>query len=139
MVCPQCSYNNKGAGTCWSCGFQMTEEEVKKIYVLPKKSKKQIKVNQEDIEFFERIWIDRPHYSEVSGEFLGDEFNVCFFSHILTKKAYPRFRHYAKNICLMTYQEHQEWEFTDRKDPKWKELRDEAEELIIEYYNPPII
>ena len=32
MVCPQCSYNNKGAGTCWSCGFQMTEEEVKKIY-----------------------------------------------------------------------------------------------------------
>jgi len=117
----------------------MTPEVAKKVYKIPAKSKKQMKVNEDDIEFFKQIWEERPHYSGVSGAFLGDEFNVVFFSHILTKGAYPRFRHYPKNIVLMTFDEHQEWEFTDRKNPKWNELRDEAEELINEYYNQPIV
>lgn len=139
MICPSCSFNNRGPGKCWACGFQMSPEEEKVVYVIPKKSKKQERISKEDEVFFKQIWATRPHYSEVSGDFLGDEYNPCFFSHILTKAAYPRFRHYEKNICLMTWHEHNEWEFTERKDPKWNELRDEAEELIIEYYNPPVI
>lgn len=139
MVCSGCTYNNKGDGKCWNCGFQMTPEVEKKVYRIPKKSPKRQDVIDEDIAFFQEIWAEREHYSEVSGEFLGDEFNVCFFSHILTKAAYPRFRHFKKNIRLMTYNEHQAWEFTDRKDPIWNDLRDEAEDLVIEYYNPPTI
>ncbi len=96
-------------------------------------------LSENDIEFFKGIWETRPHYSEVSGIFLGDEFNVCFFSHILVKGAFPKFRHNPHNIVLMSFNEHQEWEFTDRKDPKWNEIRDLSEELVIEYYNPPII
>jgi hypothetical protein len=139
MKCLNCGCWNKAKGKCDYCGFQMTPEVFKKAYVIPKKSKKRQEVIDEDITFFKEIWDERPHYSEVSGEFLGDEFNVCFFSHILTKASYPRFRHEKKNILLMSFNEHQSWEFTDRKDPKWNEARDLAEELVIEYYNPPTI
>ncbi len=139
MVCKNCSYHNKKAGTCEICGYVMTIEIEKKVYRIPKKTEKQKKVNEDDIAFFKEIWEKRPHYSEVSGDFLGDEFNVCFFSHILTKGSYPRFRHNKDNIILMSYAEHQEWEFTDRKDQKWTEIRDLSEELVIEYYNPPKI
>jgi hypothetical protein len=115
---------------------RLNKGKPRKIYKIPKKSEKQKKVNAEDLAFFKEIWNERPHYSEVSGEPLGDEFNVCFFSHILTKGSYPRFRHCKKNILLMSFQEHQEWEFADRKDPKWNPVRDLSEELIIEYYKP---
>jgi hypothetical protein len=117
----------------------MTAEVIKKPYRIPKKSEKQKKVTAEDIAFFKEIWDERPHYSEVSGEFLGHEFNVCFMSHILTKGSYPRFRYHKRNIILMSFEEHQEWEFTDRKDPKWNEIRDLSEELVIEYYNKPTV
>lgn len=139
MICPSCTYNNKGEGECYACGFQMTPIVVKEVYRIPKKSKKRQEVIDEDIAFFKEIWKEREHYSEVSGEYLGEEFNVCFFSHVLTKAAYPRFRNYGKNIVLMTYAEHQEWEFTDRKNPKWNDIRDLAEDLVIEYYNKPTI
>jgi hypothetical protein len=139
MICPQCSYSNKGSGKCWACGYPMSPEVPKEVYRIPKRSKKRKLVVDEDISFFEEIWTTRPHKSEVSGAPLGDEFNVCFFSHILSKGAYPRFRHNPKNILLMTFEEHQEFEFTDRKDPKWNDVRDLAEELIIEYYNQPIV
>jgi hypothetical protein len=98
------------------------------------KSEKQKKVTEEDIAFFKEIWAEREHKCQVTGVELGDEFNVVFFSHILTKGSYPRFRHYKKNLILMSFQDHQDWEFTDRKHPKWNPWRDLAEELIIEYY-----
>jgi hypothetical protein len=87
-----------------------------------------------DKEFFLSIWDERKHFSEVGGEFLGHEPKTFFFSHILTKGAYPRFRHNKKNILLMSFEEHQEWEFTDRKDPKWDKVKQLAEELRSEYY-----
>lgn len=137
--CSECGYGNKKDGICECCAHVMKVIEEKKPYRIPKKSEKQKKTTAEDIAFFKEIWDERPHYSEVSGEFLGHDFNVCFFSHTLTKGSYPRFRHLKRNIVLMSFAEHQEFEFTDRKDPKWNEIRDLSEELIIEYYNPPTV
>jgi hypothetical protein len=139
MKCLNCGCLNKGEGKCDLCGHQMTPEVVEEVYVIPKKSKKRQAVIDEDIAFFQEIWAEREHYCEVTGEFLGDEFNVVFFSHLLTKAAYPRFRNYKKNIKLMSFRIHQLWEFSDRKDPMFNDLRDEAEDLVIEYYNPPTV
>jgi hypothetical protein len=98
------------------------------------KSEKQKKVTEQDIAFFKEIWGERPHVCQVTGVELGDEFNVCFFSHILTKGSYPKFRYNKKNLILMSFQAHQDWEFTDRKHPKWQPWKDLSDELIIEYY-----
>lgn len=82
-----------------------------------------------ELKIFKEIWNEREHVSQVSGKHLG-EFNVCFFSHILNKGHYPRFRLDKRNIVLKTTKEHQSWE-TRRHELKeleeWKwvfELRD---------------
>ena len=135
MKCNKCGYHNRGPGKCWACDSQMTEEKEKKPYKIPKVSKKQRKVSDEDWAFWLEIWNERKHKSEVSGEELPREPMAWMFSHVLTKKAYPAFRLNKKNIVLMTYQEHQDWEFGDRQDPKWDKIKALAEELKIEYYN----
>jgi hypothetical protein len=133
--CPSCGCLNKKPGKCELCGGDTgTEEKVKPKYTIPKRNEKGKKTHDEDIAFYKEIWKERPHKSEVSGQPLGDEFNVCFFSHILAKGAFPRFRHYKKNILLKTFDEHHEWETCDRKHPKWNKVRDLMEELLLEYY-----
>ncbi len=101
---------------------------------IKQKSEKQKEVTNKDIAFFKEIWAERDHKCVVTGEDLGDEFNVCFFSHILTKGSYPKFRYNKKNLILMSFQAHHDWEFTDRKHPKWNRFKDLSKELIIEYY-----
>lgn len=129
---PWCEKRHFTSGNyCPICNTGKTE---KKQPTPLKKSEKQKQITQADIAFYEEIWAERPHRCEVTGIGLGEEFNVVFFSHILTKGSYPRFRHNKKNIVLMSFEAHQEWEFTDRKHPKWNRWRDLAEELIIEYY-----
>lgn len=137
--CPGCGCFLKGGNKCDLCGYQIRPEEKKETYRIPKKSKKRQAVIDSDIEFFKEIWEEREHYCEVTGEFLGNEFNVCFFSHTLGKGAYPRFRHYKKNIRLVTPYVHSLWEFSDRKDPRLKQLIEDEDLLKIEYYNQPVI
>lgn len=79
-----------------------------------------MKVSAEDRKFFQEIWKERSHNSEISGQNLGDEYNPVFFSHILTKGSHPKFRHLKENILLMTFFEHQEYEFADRSTPFFK-------------------
>lgn len=114
------------------------DSKPKKRVSIPKQSKKGSQTALKDRKFFQEIWEERPHYSEISGKFLGDEYNPVFFSHILTKAAYPKFRHLKENILLKTFDEHQIWEFSDPTTPKFKEKFKKAlirkGELIIEYY-----
>lgn len=131
MKCEVCG-SLLNARYCNLCGTGKKEKKSPKR--IPHKSDKGKQLTLDDIAFFMEIWAERDHYSEVSGTFLGDEFNPSYFSHILTKAAYPAFRYKKTNIVLMTFKEHQEWEFTDRKHPKWERFRDLEEDLIIEYY-----
>lgn len=89
--------------------------------------------------FFTRLWKERPHFSEVSGQFLGFSLNPAkyfVFSHVLSKGAYPAFRHYSKNIVLMTFEEHQLWEFEahSRLGKEWDWVKLLKEELKREYH-----
>lgn len=56
--------------------------------------------------FFQELWKKRKHYSEVSGEFLGNQFSTIYQHHILGKKKYPQACFDEENIVFLTAQEH---------------------------------
>jgi hypothetical protein len=93
-----------------------------------------------ELDLFKEIFIERPHFSEISGRPLGDELNIRFFSHILTKGAYPSYRLDKRNIKLVHPEEHDTWEFGDRAKlrtlPEWQWVFERADQLKYEYYNP---
>lgn len=61
-------------------------------------------------DFFLQIWRKRPHYSEVSGKWLGSEPLTIFFHHILPKEKYPGASLDEENIVLLTLEEHEQVE-----------------------------
>ncbi len=61
-------------------------------------------------DFFLQIWRKRPHYSEVSGKWLGSEPLTIFFHHILPKEKYPDASLDEENIVLLTLEEHEQVE-----------------------------
>jgi hypothetical protein len=71
-----------------------------------------------ELKLFMDIWEERPHYCEISKKHLGEDFSVTFFSHILTKGAYPQARLDPENILLVSNEIHHLIEFSDRKDER---------------------
>lgn len=57
-------------------------------------------------EFFLSIWKKKPHYSEISGVYLGSEAMSTYFHHILPKEKYPEASLDEENIILLTLDEH---------------------------------
>ena len=57
-------------------------------------------------EMFMKIWKQRLHKSEISGERLGTEPLSIFFHHILPKEKYKQAALDEENIILMTLEEH---------------------------------
>lgn len=80
-------------------------------------------------DIFIEIWNERPHYSEVSGEFLGHELLSWKLDHLLPKAEYPQLRLEKKNIALVTFEEH-ETKTNGRPLPKHQELIDNAKKLF---------
>ena len=75
------------------------------------------------------IWAERPHYSEVSGKYLGEEPLRHFFSHICGKGAHPSIRYEKGNIMLMTIEEHHEWDFGNPLGHQWDKVYERKEEM----------
>jgi len=61
-------------------------------------------------EFFLQLWKRVPHYSQVSGKYLGKEPLSVFFHHILPKEKYPQASEDEENIILLTLEEHDQVE-----------------------------
>ena len=61
-------------------------------------------------EFFLQLWKKFPHYSQVSGKYLGSEPLSVFFHHILPKEKYPQACFDEENIVLLTLEEHDQVE-----------------------------
>ncbi len=70
------------------------------------KSEEDIRRISDQSHFFQQIWGKRPHFSEVSGDFLGNEPLTIFFHHILPKEKYPEACFDEENIILLTLDEH---------------------------------
>lgn len=117
---------------CKACA---SKNPKKKSGLKPPVEKKPFKVSGE-LALFQSIWQTRPHICAVTGEKLG-EFNPWFFSHILPKGMYPKFRLYEKNIVLKSAEMHHKWETSAHsdleKDPRWIPILKLREELLEEY------
>lgn len=142
-------------GICYECGKEGTlfrsspplcyyhelQYKKKKYYEKQKakgKSKYKPRKRTGEMDVFIKIWNERKHVSEVSGDPLGNVLKPIFFSHVLTKGAYPSLRLNKENIILMTADEHQLWEFGKDKikdDPKWKWVFERRDKLKREYYD----
>jgi hypothetical protein len=99
-----------------------------------KKTKEEIEKNKEETEkmwaFFLDIWDKRPHYSEVSREWLGHEALSIYFHHILPKSKYIEAKYDPENIILLTFDEHQKVE----QNPSYFTLITERQlKLLLKY------
>jgi len=65
-------------------------------------------------ELFREIWIERPHYCECCHKELGEIPLAHFFSHILSKGAFPKYKHNKDNIILICMNCHNDWEYGNR-------------------------
>jgi len=93
-------------------------------------------------ELFDYIWSTRPHTSEVSGKPLiakphSPEW-FWYFSHLLSKGAYPSERLVVENILLKTKDEHWMWHNVARSEleklPIWKPIFKRYDERKLNYY-----
>lgn len=113
----------------------------KKAYTIKRTPIKYKRKPTGELEVFKSIWAERPHFSQVSGKFLGDDLNVSFFSHILPKSHYKRFRLNKQNIVLKTEEEHFLWETQSWKlkdIPEWKWVFELKQSLKEKYNNGDI-
>ena len=106
-VCRKCGKNriivNKHFYLCEQCNNIRLE------------SKKDTKCTGE-LEIFEEIWKEREHLCVNCGRYLGEELNICFFSHIKPKSIYPELRLNKDNIELNCFDCHFEHEFGIKKN-----------------------
>lgn len=94
-------------------------------------------------ELFRRIWekalaTESGPVSFVSGTNLGREARSWYFSHCLPKGRYQNARLDVDNVQLMTFEEHETWEYKQYKikdDPKWKHVFELKERLLEKYKN----
>ncbi len=118
---------NRTKKLCISCNKKRLVSSKGKVQKLP----------TGELQIFKEIWNERPHFSQISGKPLG-EFRVHFFSHILTKAAYPAFRLNKQNIVLKTLEEHHQWETQAHKlvgASEWAWVFKLKESLKQKYYN----
>jgi len=80
--------------------------------------------------FFKNIWNKRPHKSEVSEKFLGNEISNLYFHHILAKSKYPQAMFDEENIILLSGDEHATVELNSTK---YEEINKRREQLKIKY------
>lgn len=91
------------------------------------------KVNERVIiqrEFFLSIWKKRPHKSEVSGEWLGNEPLSTYFHHILPKNKYPEACLDEENIVILSFIEHQQ---VESDIYRYEEVNKRREQLKLKY------
>jgi hypothetical protein len=88
---------------------------------------------------FQSIWASRPHVCTICDKKLH-EFNVGFFSHVLSKAAFPRFRLLDRNIVIKCLDCHSLYgtktnEYLLKLNPsRWSAIIQKHDELLQEYY-----
>ena len=81
-------------------------------------------------EFFLSYWKKMPHYSEISGKFLGNTCSSLYQHHILAKSKYPEACFDQENIVFLTADEHASVELDMYK---YEEINKRREQLKIKY------
>jgi hypothetical protein len=80
--------------------------------------------------FFTEQWDKRPHYCEVSGDFLGHSFSTIYQHHILPKSKYPEACLDEENIIFLGADIHAN---VENDMYKYEEINKRREQLKIKY------
>ena len=56
--------------------------------------------------WFNLLWENEPHYSEISGTWLGSENSSMYWHHILPKSTFPQYAEDRDNIIRLSGDEH---------------------------------
>lgn len=94
---------------------------------------------QSMLQFFEQIWAERPHKSEIDGTpLLPREHKLWHWqmSHLLPHGLFKKMKFDKRNIVLKTVQQHQDWQFASYKlkdKEEWRWVFERYEELKAEY------
>jgi hypothetical protein len=104
MKCKTCGRNSE-SDYCFQHKPRTQLQSGKKPSLTAKKKVSDGKSHQMR-EFFLSYWKKMPHYSEVSGKWLGKEPMSTYFHHILPKEKYPDACLDEENIILLTLEEH---------------------------------
>lgn len=146
-VCSRCSHSlpivNKKYYLCETCNHlrlhgktyqeKIYEREKTKCITIVKKHKvsnrnriKRQQVLDLDRTTYEQVFCTLPNCCEECQVLLNTNFDdhsgrivaIWQYSHILSKGAYPEFRHNPKNFNRLCLEHHNQWEFGDRQSMK---------------------
>lgn len=123
----------KSRGQCQWCS-EIWKREQKKLK--GKTGKPKVNKASGQLAVFLKIWNERPHLCQVTGDPIP-YFDLWGFMHLLSKKAYPRFMLYENNILLVKRSIHTQYDDGDRSDSIFKRVNELHDELITEYYANP--
>lgn len=115
------------------CRFHMEKKPLRKSQLVYKR--KAPSSNDEMREFFLSIWRKRPHYSEISGQSLGNEPLSTYFHHIIEKsdRLYGELGKFdAENIVLLTAEEH---EIIHKGMYRYEKINQRRKYLLTKYEN----
>jgi len=100
-----------------------------------KKTTKKGRANiKQDKEFYKKIWEYRYHICVNCDKPLREP-NLWNFAHVLAKGAYPKFRHYERNIILLCWECHVKLDCEDKTTMRcWMWLEGLTQELKQEYF-----
>lgn len=87
----------------------------------------------ENEKFYRWIWSHKPHYCEECMKPLA-EYSAVYVSHILTRGANPDMAHDPRNVNILCFRHHAEWENGAREKMRiWAKNQATIEELKMEY------
>lgn len=103
---------------CKQCSLQSKVKSSNKSNKIVEYTRKYIKYKRKttgERDLFLSIWLNRVHFCENCGKYLGEEPLIFHFSHIKGKGAYPELRLAEDNIELLCLECHQAWELNKEK------------------------
>ena len=139
MKIKKCKYKGCESTKIWSggfCRFHTPQKPIKKsnkpIKKISEKGLKKKKLKTENTKklhnWFQELWKNEPHYSEISGKWLGNGNSSCFWHHILPKNSHKEAEFDRENIIRLTFEEHQEIEQNPLKFEKVNKRREMLKE-----------
>lgn len=91
-------------------------------------------VRAADARFFRWIWANKPHLCEECSCPLP-HYSATFCSHILTRGAHPELAIDPRNVNILCFRHHQQWENGDRKSMRIYEGNQRIIEELKQEYN----
>ena len=88
---------------------------------------------EENEKFYRWCWDHKPHWCEETMRPLH-QYSAVYVSHILTRGAHPEIAHDPRNVNILCFEKHNQWENGDRERMRiWRSNQLQIQTLKAEY------